>query len=279
MQPRQLRVLGVCGSLRERSYNLALLKAAGAALADVAAFEIAEIGDLPLYNRDVEVEGLPEPVRRFRDQIAAADAVVFASPEYNWSVTGALKNAIDWASRNPLSPLDHRPAAIIGGGGRGGTARSQAHLREVLMHNRVDVLEESEVLVPSVWTAFDDGLALVDDRVRADVEIFAGALEDHVRRDMNHRPAVVFVGATPEAASRAFRLLVADYRVVLAEVVDGLDDLVRRWSPAAFVVGEETGEALVDLLAGLAPEAPVVPVDFAAPDGLPGAVAAALSRD
>ncbi len=282
MTARPLRILGISGSLRQRSYNTALLRAAGEALSEGTVFEIAAISDLPLYNRDVEVEGLPEPVRRIRAHMSDADAVLFACPEYNWSITGALKNLIDWASRNPASPLDYKPAGIIGGGGRGGAARAQAHFREVLMHNRVQVLEDAEVLIPGIWDAFDDDLHLTDDRVRADVEIFIGAFEDHVRRDLSHRPAIVMLGSDPDVMGRAVRTLVADYRVAAAYSEDDALALVDRWDPAAVVIGggveAATRPSFTAAVSDVAPQAAMVEIGEEGIDTLPERLAAALRR-
>jgi chromate reductase len=234
-----IRILGISGSLRTKSYNTALLGAVAEAMPPSMSVRIVDIGDLPLYNRDVEVQGLPGPVSRLRSELSDADAVLFACPEYNWSVTGALKNAIDWLSRNPASPLDHKPAAIVGGGGRGGGARAQAHLREVLAHNRVDVYEESEVVVPRVWGAFDDDLRLTDDHVRADVRTLVAGLEAHVHRDIVHRPALVAVGADGDVLAAPYRRLIADYRVSLSIDAESLSRQLDRWSPVAVVVADD----------------------------------------
>lgn len=159
------RVLGISGSLRSGSFNTALLRVAGRFMPDDVTFEIFDLSAIPLYNGDVERDiGFPEPVEAFREAITAADGLLIASPEYNWSVTGVLKNAIDWASRGGSeSPLNRKPAAIMGAGGRSGTARSQAHLREVLMHNDVHVLATPEVLVASAYRKFDDDGRLTDE--------------------------------------------------------------------------------------------------------------------
>lgn len=118
--------------------------------------EIADISDLPLYNADVERRRIPTAVQRFRSEIDSADGILFATPEYNYSVTGAMKNAIDWASRRP-SPLDYKPAAIMGAGGRSGTARAQRHLRDILEHNRLRVVTDPEVLLPRARILFENG--------------------------------------------------------------------------------------------------------------------------
>ena len=118
-----VNILGIPGSLRRDSLNRSLLRAASRLLPEAATLEIADISDLPLYNWDVEQQsGFPKSVQRFRDQIAAADGLLFATPEYNYSMPGALKNALDWASRGgDAAPLNHKPAAIMGAAGRLGS--------------------------------------------------------------------------------------------------------------------------------------------------------------
>ncbi len=231
-----LRVLGISGSLRRGSYNTALLRSAAEIMAPEMSLDPGAIEEVPLYNRDVEVEGFPPPVLRLRKQLAAADGLLVACPEYNWSITGALKNAIDWLSRNPASPLDHKPAAIIGGGGRGGGARAQSHLRDVLAHNRVQVYEESEVVVPRVWTAFDDDLKLIDDRVRSDLEVLCRGFAADLRRDLAHRPAVVLVASDTAVVATAYRALIADYRVAPAFDAGDVIRQRKRWSPVVAAV-------------------------------------------
>lgn len=162
-------VLGISGSLRRDSYNTALLRAAAEVAPSGMTIDVADLSEIPFYNADLEREGgFPGPVIRLRDQIGASDAVLIATPEYNWSVTGVLKNAIDWASRRP-SPLDRKPAAILGTGGRSGTARAQRHLRDILGHNQVDVVTEPEVLLPRPRLLFEDG-RLHDEAARREVE-------------------------------------------------------------------------------------------------------------
>jgi chromate reductase len=157
-------ILGISGSLRRDSLNRALLRAARRLLPDGVTLVDGDISDLPLYNWDVEQElGFPEPVVRFRNQIAEADGLLIATPEYNYSMPGALKNAFDWGSRGgPDSPLNRMPAAIMGAAGRLGSVRAQMHLRTVLLHNDLQVVQKPEVLVPG-GDAFQDG-ELVHDR-------------------------------------------------------------------------------------------------------------------
>lgn len=153
-----IHVLGIAGSLRRDSLNRALLRAAAGLLPERAEMTVADISDLPLYNWDVEQEsGFPESVERFRQEIAHADGLLIATPEYNNSMPGALKNAIDWASRGgPDSPLNTKPAAIMGAAGRLGSVRAQMHLRVVLLHNDLQVVQRPEVLV-AAGNNFTDG--------------------------------------------------------------------------------------------------------------------------
>lgn len=176
-------MLGVSGSLRRDSYNTELLRVAAEMAPPGMAIDVADISAIPLYNADIErANGFPEPVERFREQIDSADGVLIATPEYNWSVTGALKNAIDWASRRP-SPLDGKPAAILGTGGRSGTARAQRHLRDILGHNEVDVVTEPEVLLPKAKLLFESG-TLRDEKARREVRELLDALALKLRQSV-----------------------------------------------------------------------------------------------
>ncbi|PKO07178.1 MAG: NADPH-dependent FMN reductase [Chloroflexi bacterium HGW-Chloroflexi-3] len=147
---KNLHILGFAGSLRKESYNRKLLKIAEGLLPEDTTFETFGLIDIPVFNEDVETEGLPSSVAAFRNAIQKADALLIASPEYNSSITGVLKNAIDWASRSynkQPNPLIHKPVAILGAGGRGGTDRSQYHLRSVLNHLNMYVVNKPEILI------------------------------------------------------------------------------------------------------------------------------------
>jgi len=127
-----VHVLGISGSLRKASYNTALLRPASELLPRGMTLEVFDLSSIPLYNDDVRALGFPKPVQEFRSRIAAADALLIATPEYNFSIPGVLKNAIDWASRPPDPPLDGKPLAIMGAStGNFGTVRAQMHLRQV----------------------------------------------------------------------------------------------------------------------------------------------------
>lgn len=152
-----MKILGLSGSLRKASWNTAALHAA-AELLPAHRFTIAEIGDLPLINQDLEQDGkFPAPVERLRAQIAGADAILFATPEYNASIPAPLKNAIDWASR-PANSLAGKPAAIIGvSSGALGTSRAQYPLRQTLGVLTMQLLTQPEVFIGGAAQKFQDG--------------------------------------------------------------------------------------------------------------------------
>jgi len=156
--PATLNIVAISGSLRVGSFNTALLRHAATVAPGGVHVRLAPIHELPHFDSDLETRGLPITVQALRDQVALADGLLIASPEYNFSVPGVLKNAIDWLSRRPDSPLDEKPTAILGAGGRSGTARAQRHLREILTHNDMRVLSKPEVLVKGAWIHFDEDL-------------------------------------------------------------------------------------------------------------------------
>ncbi len=129
----ELKVLGISGSLRKASYNTALLKACAELMPAGMKMTYARIDDIPLFNQDVFDAGLPEPAKRFRAEVAAADGLLIASPEYNFSLSAALKNAIDWGSRPPNQVFQDKPIAIFSASqGPMGGARVQYDLRRIL---------------------------------------------------------------------------------------------------------------------------------------------------
>jgi chromate reductase len=152
------KILALSGSLRRDSFNTALLRQAQALAPAGVAVEIYDYADLPLYHGDVEEAGFPAAAQRLKDKVSAADAILIATPEYNYSVPGVLKNALDWASRPyGQSAWAGKPLAIIGGGGGLGTARAQAHLRQIAHGLDMAVLSRPEVYVANVWEKVTDG--------------------------------------------------------------------------------------------------------------------------
>lgn len=172
----EIRILGIAGSLRKASANAGLLRLAAETAPAGVAVDIFDLSPIPLYNGDVEAAGLPESVAAFRQAIADADALLIASPEYNYSIPGVLKNALDWASRPPSPPFPGKPAAIMGTGGWQGAARAQYHLRQVLSALNVHTLNKPEVQIPMAWELFDDDGALKKAEVRDRVAELVAAL-------------------------------------------------------------------------------------------------------
>jgi chromate reductase, NAD(P)H dehydrogenase (quinone) len=181
---RLLTVLGIAGSLRRGSYNRGLIRAAVELAPAGTTVVTHDLGDLPLYNADVEAQGDPQPVARLKQAIAAADALLIATPEYNHCVPGVLKNAIDWASRPPRnSVLTGKPVGVMGAStGGGGTARAQAHLRDGLAYTNGLVLPLPEVLVSRAGERFDAESNLTDAETREEVRDLLKALAAWVRR-------------------------------------------------------------------------------------------------
>jgi chromate reductase len=172
-------IVGICGSLRKDSYNLRLLKYFGETLSKPKDFDIVLLHDIPLYNEDVESVQIPSPVNRLASKIMAADAVVFGTPEYNYSVPGVLKNAIDWLSRHPDKPLTKKVAAVMGGSpGRIGTARCQYHLRQVAVFLDLRFLNRPEVMVGEVHKKFGADGKLNDAPTMEAIAKLAKALEE-----------------------------------------------------------------------------------------------------
>jgi chromate reductase len=177
-----VHVLGFAGSLRSGSYNRALLRTATDLVPEGMTLETFDLAGIPLYNGDVEQIGMPEAVQTFRERIGAADALLIATPEYNYSVPGVLKNAIDWASRPPDSPLNHKPLAMMGTGGGFGTLRAQLHLREIVLHNRMMPLPSPQVTISRAWEQFDSELRLTNEKTTESIRSLLSALADWTRR-------------------------------------------------------------------------------------------------
>jgi chromate reductase len=162
-----IKILAICGSLRKGSYNMAALRTAIAQKPPNMAVDVADISQIPLYNEDVRQQGFPPSVETLRRQIAAADALLFACPEYNYSMTGVLKNAIDWASRPPDQPFAGKPCAIIGAAaGMAGSARAQYDLRRSCVFLDMHPLNKPEVLIGQAQTKFDAEGNLTDEAGR-----------------------------------------------------------------------------------------------------------------
>jgi chromate reductase, NAD(P)H dehydrogenase (quinone) len=175
-----MHLLGISGSLRRESFNTALVREAAAVFAP-ATFTLADL-NLPLYDGDVEARGLPDAVRTLIDQIAAADAVVISTPEYNKALSGVLKNALDWSSRVKPMPLKGKPVAILSAAaGRSGGERAQMSLRWCLLAFDARVLSGPEVMIAGAAKAFEDG-RLTDEMGRK----LLGDLMARLRQEAEH---------------------------------------------------------------------------------------------
>jgi chromate reductase, NAD(P)H dehydrogenase (quinone) len=171
------RIVGISGALRRESFNASLLRAAVAAVPQGSTIEIASIRDIPLYDGDVEAtQGIPAPVETLKDAIAASDGVLIVTPEYNNSIPGVMKNAIDWLSRPPADiarVFKGRPFAIMGATpGQGGTLLSQAAWLPVLRTLGTLPYFEGRLGVSGAAKVFDTDGHIVDDAIRARLETF-----------------------------------------------------------------------------------------------------------
>ena len=162
-----LNALGISGSLRKKSTNTGLLRCAMEFAPQELKIEIADIGEIPFYNADVAAQGKPPAVERIIAKITAADALVLACPEYNYSMAPALKNVIDWASREQCnSVLDGKPVAILGAGRRMASSRAQYHLRQTCVFVNLLPLNKPEVMAHSSGGGYDENGDVVDPKVR-----------------------------------------------------------------------------------------------------------------
>ena len=162
-----MKILGISGSLRKDSFNTAALRAAQQLVPAGSTLEIFSLAEIPVYNEDVRDKGYPAPVQKFRDAIKAADAVLIACQEYNYSFSGVLKNAIDWASRPPEQPFDGKKIALMGASpGMLGTARAQYQLRQVFIFMNGKILNRPEVFIAAADKKFGDKGNLTDEKTR-----------------------------------------------------------------------------------------------------------------
>lgn len=189
-----MHILAIPGSLRRASFNHGLLHAARDVAPAGATVEIVEAGDLPLFNEDLEAAGWPAPVAWLRDQVAAADGVLFACPEYNYNVSGVLKNAFDWLSRPEAAVGAHavpgrdklfvdKPCALFGASaGMGGTIRAQLAFRQSLQLNAALAMPQPEMFVAGARAKFDAAGDLTDADTRAFLARFMRAFADWIGR-------------------------------------------------------------------------------------------------
>jgi chromate reductase len=178
-----MNILGIAGSLRRESYNRAALRVAKEVAPEGVTVEIFGLEGIPVFNQDEE-KNMPGAVVELKRRIRGADAILIATPEYNYSVPGALKNAIDWATR-PYgeSAWNGKPVAIMGASqGMLGTARAQYHLRQVFVGLNVFVLNQPEVMIGNASDKFDAEGKLTDESTRKHIRGLVEALVAWTRR-------------------------------------------------------------------------------------------------
>ena len=187
------KLLGISGSLRRGSYNSALLRAATRLMPPESTLEVASIRGIPLYDYDVEVQGLPATVTQLKDAIVAADGILLVTPEYNNGIPGVFKNAIDWLSR-PSSDIKRvfggRPFAVIGASqGGSGTILSQTAWLPVLRTLGTQAWSGGRLMVSRAASVFDESGALKDAAVLEQLRQFLAGYVSFVRRHTGDAPA------------------------------------------------------------------------------------------
>ena len=184
---KKIQILGIAGSLRKKSYNRGLLRAALEIAPSNCNLEIFDLEGIPLFNEDHEANQ-PELVMRLKRQVYAADAILIATPEYNYSISGVLKNAMDWGSR-PYgdNSWENKPVAIMGASlGMQGTSRAQYHLRQVFVYLNMHPVNKPEVMVASAHERFDAAGNVTDPKTRQKIAELLTALITFAR----HRSAL-----------------------------------------------------------------------------------------
>jgi len=160
-----MNVLGICGSLRHHSTNKGLLRYARQNAPEGMKIEVADLSEIPFYNADLTER--PAAVETYLQQLEQTDALLLACPEYNYSLAPALKNALDWASREPGNRLlAGKPAAVLGSGGGMGTSRAQYHLRQVCVFLDLKLLNKPEVFVNAFAGNFDEQGNLIGEKIQ-----------------------------------------------------------------------------------------------------------------
>jgi len=246
------KIVGLSGSLRAGSFNTALLREAARLAGDDVELEVVVPRDIPMYDADVEAAGMPPAAEALRTMVADADALLVATPEYNFSVSGVVKNAIDWLSRGgTASPLRHKATGILSSAGGSGGSHALKHLRQILSHNRVRVLADPEVRVRRGSEYFVDG-RLTDPGVEAEiVGLIGGVLTLAASpQDVPDVSGSVFVVGSEERAADQIAALVAErgIRTLTALTRTDTQRVLRSRNIAAVVIDPGLGETDADLV-------------------------------
>lgn len=277
-------IIGLSGSLRGGSFNTALLRETALLAPQDVEIEVVVPSDLPLYNADLEASGMPLAAAELRDRVAAADALLLATPEYNFSMSGAMKNAIDWLSRGGgSSPLHHKATGILSAAGGSGGSHALRHLRQALSHNRVRVLAEPEVRVRRARQYFVDG-RLADPTIAAELDALVRRVLE-LAATPPHAPdvhgSVFVVGSETFSAERiAASITERGVRTLTALTRSDAGHVLRSRNIAAVVLDPDLAGDDADVLekeiGELRPEIPIVrPVSAATcPDEVVAAIEA-----
>ncbi len=178
-----ISVVGVSGSLRAQSCNTATLRTACDLAPDGMTISIFDLAPIPLFNQDLEKDGLPAVVETMRQTMAAADGLLIVTPEYNSSIPGVLKNALDWGSRGASHPFCDKPTAIMGATpGMGGTARAQTHLRQILGRLNARMINNPEALIANAPERIGPDGLIGDTPTRAVIQHVLTALKDLIEQ-------------------------------------------------------------------------------------------------
>lgn len=181
-----MKILALSGALRRASYNTALLRAAAAMAPEGVTIDVRTLHGIPLYDGDVEAQGMPEAVTALREDIRAADALLISTPEYNHSIPGVLKNGLDWLSRPPAEGarlFNGKPTGLVGASPGGfGTVRSQRAMLAVLHAFGCDFWMAGELLVSKAGAVFDAEGQLVDEKVRGQLQQYLQGFAEFVKK-------------------------------------------------------------------------------------------------
>ncbi len=178
-----MKIIAISGSLREGSFNTKLLHCARKLASEDLTLEVVRLNDIPLYNGDHDTaDSKPEAVLQLAEKLRQAEGILICTPEYNYSISGVLKNAIDWLSRVDGQPFNGKPVGIMGAAaGQIGTARAQYHLRQVLVGLNPRVMSRPEFFMGAVHTKFDDDGNLSDADSEKFLKSYLAAFADWVR--------------------------------------------------------------------------------------------------
>ena len=185
MEHKDFRILGLAASLRRASFHRGIVRAAHEVAPEWMSCEGFDLARIPYFNQDVEDQGNPESVKELREKIRAYDAVLIATPEYDYAIPGVLTAALDWAlrSRYDPTPFRHKPVGIVGASpGGGGTARGQMVLRQILLHPPAYVMLEPQMLIAFSHQRFDENGDLVDEETRDRLRVFLSSMVEWTRR-------------------------------------------------------------------------------------------------